>query len=412
MKILQKISILIILILLSLANITFAKSQIEITSNKSIVKKDEEVDFSININDANVAALTLEIYWDTSKLEYVKGPENSNNLGNRAIYTWVSSTGENEEVINIDGFKFKAKEDGTAIIAVTGEFFNANMERVDVGSGSFEIKIGEEEQSIDETQQINIQNENAGDDNTDLAILRLNAEGINPEFNKDIKEYYFVTDKQIDKLDIQAVPVNSDAKVSIQGNENLKNGENTITINVESKDKTKNSAYKIYLTKTNNLDLANASLETLAIRQADLNPLFDSNITKYNLEIANNIDKIDILAIPQRENAKVNIIGNGEMKVGDNKIEIDVTAQNGTTHKKYEITVHRRNNEEETKSKEEKEVQAERLSAIMQEENTKINNNEVERKNKNTILIASVIIALIIASAIGVRIWIIRIKKK
>ena len=44
-------------------------------------------------------------------------------------------------------------------------------------------------------------------------MLRLNHEGISPEFKKDQKEYYFVTDNKIDNLEITAIPENPDATV-------------------------------------------------------------------------------------------------------------------------------------------------------------------------------------------------------
>lgn len=395
-----KITLISILAILILHNVSLAESIMQIISDKVEIEAEEEVQVSINIKDTEVAVLTLELYWDNSKLEYISGPENSNNLGNRALYTWVSENAKDLNELSIENFTFKGITDGIANITAVGEFYNSNGEKIEIKNSNLEINIGKQNQVI---ENIDKQIENISDDNADLAILRLNHEGISPDFNKDIKEYYFVTDSTIQNLEITAIPQNSKANVTITGNNNLKNGENIINIKVDSKDNTKSSVYKIYLTKTQNLDLANANLETLAVRQATLSPEFDSNITNYNLEISNDTEKIDILAIPQKENAKVEIVGNGKMQVGENIIDINVLAENGTTHKRYKILVHRRNEQEEIANQEETENQAKRLSAILEEEKNNNNNISTKQNGKQVIIVAIIIIIIALFTTIIIK---------
>lgn len=396
MKKLKTIYIFIILVILLLINrnITFAADEMRIIPDKNTIEAGEEVGINIEIGNKEVQAFALEIYWDRAVLEYISGPENSNNLGNRIIYTWINESGKDHDTINIEKFNFKALQDGTANITITGEFYNLNGDEIKVNDTNVEVKVGKEEANK-ESEEAVINNTNVSDDNTNLSILRLDQEGISPDFNKDIKEYYFVTDKAINNINITAIPENSGATVTIAGNKNLKIGENTIDIKVESKDKSKTSIYKIYVTKTNNIELANANLETLAIRQGVLEPEFDSNMTKYKVEIANSIDKIDILAVPQKEKATVKIIGNGEMKEGDNQVQIIVLAENGTTNKKYDVIVHRRNQEEEQKYEEEREYQAERLSTILEEEKQNVQKNNEEVQNKSNILFIAILISIL-----------------
>lgn len=394
MKKLKTIYIFIILVILLLINrnITFAADEMKIIPDKNTIEAGEEVGINIEIGNKEVQAFTLEIYWDRAVLEYISGPENSNSLGNRIIYTWINESGKDHDTINIEKFNFKALQDGTANITITGEFYNLNGDEIKIDDTNVEVKVGKEEKNDEEAV---IDNTNVSDDNTNLSILRLDQEGISPDFNKDIKEYYFVTDKSINSINITAIPENSGATVTIAGNKNLKIGENTIDIKVESKDKSKTSVYKIYVTKTKNIELANANLETLAIRQGVLEPEFDSNMTKYKVEIGNNIDKIDILAVPQKENATVKIIGNGEMKEGDNQVQVVVLAENGTTNKKYDVIVHRRDQEEEKKYAEERKYQAERLSTILEEEKQNVQKNNEEVQNKSNILFIAILISIL-----------------
>lgn len=398
MKKIKKIYILILLFLMFIlkTNISSAEAALVISSDKTKVEAGEEINVSIELKSVRVASFTLEIYWDTTRLEYISGPQNSNNLSNRVLYSWVSDNGENKDNILTDGFKFKAIQDGTANIVATGEFYNSNGELLDINDNNLEIKIGN---FNEQTALLNETQENVSSDNTNLSVLRLNHEGISPDFNKDIKEYYFIANTSIDNLEVTAIPENSKSTVTVIGNNNLKLGENTIDIKVESEDKTKTSIYKIYVTRTDNIDLANANLETLAIREGTLTPEFSNNITEYQVEIPNSIENINILAIPQRENATVKILGNDKINVGDNKIQVIVTAENGATIKKYYINVHRRSEEEETEHHIEEELQAKKLSSFMQEDNIdeKIeNNNQVEETELNNINIVLIIIVAII----------------
>lgn len=411
MKKIKKIYILILLFLMFIlktnissaeAIISSAEAMLVISSDKTKVEAGEEINVSIELKSVKVASFTLEIYWDTTRLEYINGPQNSNNLSNRILYSWISDNGENKDNILIDGFKFKAIQDGTANIVATGEFYNSNGELLDINDNNLEIKIGnfnEQAALLNEIQ------ENVSSDNTNLSVLRLNHEGISPDFNKDIREYYFIANTSIDNLEVTAIPENSKSTVTVTGNYNLILGENTIDIKVESEYKTKTSIYKIYVTRTDNIDAANANLETLAIREGTLTPEFSNNMTQYQVEIPNGIENINILAIPQIENATVKILGNDKINVGDNKIQVIVTAENGTTIKKYYINVHRRSETEEKEYHIEEELQAKKLSSIMQEDNVeeKIENNnqfeETELNNTNILLIIIVAIILIVIVA-------------
>ena len=391
--------ILITLLCISI-NKSFAQSQIQVISEKKTIQKEEEIEVKVKISDTEIATGTLEIYWDLGKLEYIKGPENSNKLDNRILYTWVNSNARNVQEINIENFVFKGLQNGTANIVVTGEFYNANGEEIVIENSNLEIEIADKVQTTKETNE----QQNISDSDSGLAVLRLNHEGISPEFNSNIKEYYFIAHEGISDLEVTAIPNNSNANVTVSGNNNLQFGKNTINIKVESKDKTNTSEYKIYVTRTKNIELANANLETLAIRQATLTPEFNNDITKYNIEISNNVNKIDILAIPERENATVEIIGNTEMKIGDNKIQIIVHAEDKITSKKYEINVHRRSEEEQIKKEGEDKIQAERLATILEEkqEEENENNNETQQTKGNLIyfIIAIIAVGIVITAVI------------
>lgn len=375
--------VLFFVLILMIINVpmSFAKSEIILKSDKENIQVDEDVEIKINIANVDIASFTLELYFNEAKLEYVSGPENSNYSNGRILYTWVSETGENKSNINVGTFLFRGIEDGASNMVVAGEFYNSKGKQIQLENGIKQIQIGENNGQNQSEQAIVSDLE----DNTNLSILRINEEGISPNFNPDIKEYYLVANKEIDKLEVTAIPENPNAVVTITGNDNFIIGKNTIDIKVESANKTKTAIYKIYVTRAENVEMANANLETLAIRQATLNPELDNNVTYYKAEIANDVSKIDILAIPQKENAIVKIAQNDEMQIGLNKIEITVTAEDGITDKKYVLEVYRRNEEEEIKAQEEQKLEAERLSAILEENQNNNGQNEIEENNNQNV---------------------------
>ncbi len=95
------------------------------------------------------------------------------------------------------------------------------------------------------------------------------------------------------------------------------------------------------LVKHGNIELANANLENLAIENATLIPEFDPNITDYSVDVYGEIDKLNILAVPQKENAQVSIEGNENLQYGENQIKVIVTAEDGVSSKAYNIMVYK-----------------------------------------------------------------------
>lgn len=371
----------------------------------------------------SVAALETRMYFDNEKLEFVSGPENINVINDKILYIWYDDTGgktpKNNE--NIAKFKFKTKKEGIANIYLYGEFYNENSKKNDIELQGVNINIKEttnKDEIKQEENQIENQNKNVNDkvsiNNSKLQILRLNHEGINPDFNENVKEYYIVIDNTINNLQVTAVPQNLEAVVNIKGNTNLKEGINVINIDVIAQDKIQKNNYKIYATKTKNIEEANANLENLAIEKSTLYPNFEYNVTNYNIEVSNITENLNVLAVPQNSNASIKIEGKDNLNVGNNIVTITVTAPNKITFKKYIVNVKRRNEEEEKINKEKEKEDAIKLSAILNEkneDNSSNNNIEVVSKNKNRVLKIIVLIGILILLVISYKKYYRKIRK-
>ena len=187
-------------------------------------------------------------------------------------------------------------------------------------------------------------------DNSNLSALQI-AEGvITPEFNKKVKEYSINVPNEITKLSIVATPEHSKATVKITGNEELQVGENNVEIVVTAEDGSTDT-YKIIVTRA----LPELNLQTLSICYIDennqkveikLEPQFVFNTYEYkSLEkLSYTVKELQVDVTANRENAKVEIIGNKEIKAGKNEITIKVTLPNEEgleEQKTYKITIER-----------------------------------------------------------------------
>lgn len=187
--------------------------------------------------------------------------------------------------------------------------------------------------------------------NSNLESLQI-AEGVfSPEFAKNVYEYAITVPNEITKLNISASQEHSRATVKVVGNNELQVGDNTVEIIVTAEDGS-TSTYKIYATRA----LPELSLATLGISYINennekvnivLEPQFVGNIYEYkiNERLSHTIKKLQIEATANRENAKIELSGNEDLKAGKNEITIKVTLPNedGLEEKKiYTIVLERK----------------------------------------------------------------------
>lgn len=390
MLILNKKRIFLFLLFLSLCLIcnlphsSFATSTgvVLLSANQNNIEKGEEIEIAIHLENNKTAAFHSYLYFDDSKVEYVSGPENTNVVENRVIFVWYDETGgKGAKEGELAKFKFKAKEDGLANFIVQGEFYSAVGQLIQTDFKETQIRIGKEETKL-EKEAKEEQGTNNQSNNATLQVLRIDKEGLVPNFEKDIYEYYLTIPNEISQLEVLAIPENPMAEIAVTGNTNLKQGPNEIKIQVLSEDKTQNNTYTIYVTKTADAQAANTNLETLAIENQLLNPPFDTNITHYTIEVPNEMTNLNILAIPENEKATVQIKGKSDLKEGNNKILVTVTATDKITKRVYEIEAYRRNQEEEKKYQEEQKANQEKLEEIYQTQKLSTEfTNEEENQN-------------------------------
>lgn len=397
-------------------------SQIIISSSKNSVASNEVFTILLSANNTNIAAYTLWIYYESEKVECISQIDNINIQNNKIIYTWYSNDGENKSLDDMLELEFVAKQEGIATFSVTGEFYSETGKQLKLQGNSLDVVIGDvtlmaENNSMIETQEENSSQKDTQEDadllaevqnddsSLNLGIMRTNQEGITPNFNAEILEYYLVVDETVNNLDITAIPVSKKAEIVIVGNKNLKSGINKVKITVSLNGNSK--TYTINVTKTDNPNKANANLETLAIQNYTLEPEFQNSITNYYAEVANTETLVNILAIAEDSSANVKIEGNNDLKYGSNNVVVTVTARDGITDKKYNIEIYKRNDEEENVYKEEIKENNEEVNMLLEEKSIEITeskenqaeDNEVNGKSK-VIVIVVIIVAIIVIGVV------------
>lgn len=101
-------------------------------------------------------------------------------------------------------------------------------------------------------------------------------------------------------------------------------------------------------TKSNNANdkkdsskATSTNLKSLNVTPTGLSPAFSTGTTEYTMTVGSNIDKIEVNAVAEDNNASVIVEGNKNITIGNNKITITVTA--GENTKIYHINVTKEN---------------------------------------------------------------------
>ena len=392
-------------------------AEVYLEAATSLAQKGQEVEIVAQIKNAKTAAFTMYLVFDPTKVEYISGPETVNVQEKQVIFVWHDEKGgSGAKEGEIARFRFHVKEEGIASFALQGEFYNASGEKIETQLTGTTLRIGEEEQNVLERTET-VAGTSTEMANTKLQTLRMDTEGMIPEFDANVTQYYLTVGEDVNEIEVLAMPQNPKAKIDITGNSHFKEGVNQIQIEVTAEDGKTKSKYMIDVTKTKDTASANTNLETLAIEGALLEPAFDNTVLQYKTEISKGTNFLNMLAIPEDERASVSIEGKENLQEGDNLIKVTVLAQNKITKKVIEITVHKRNEEEEETYQKELQEEQKQLQEAYEIEKTSIEaeerekeqvRKEEEKKTQHTILFW--IIGIVIIMGIIVGIWYIRRK--
>jgi len=184
----------------------------------------------------------------------------------------------------------------------------------------------EEDKKTEETTKSN---------NANLKSLEIANFEFTPSFNADVTQYTLEVTNNINELEIKAEAEDSKATVTINGEKDLKNGENSVTIKVNAEDGT----VKIYEIKVTKTEAATLGLKSLKIAGTNIETNFKEDVFNYEVEINEDLNKLDIEAVASEEGATIEILGNENLQEGENVITIIVTSKDGENKATYQVKV-------------------------------------------------------------------------
>lgn len=159
-------------------------------------------------------------------------------------------------------------------------------------------------------------------------------------FDKEKYNYVYHVESNVNTIQIIGVREDTTAKITGNGIYQLTNEDLTVKLTVVAQDGT-TKVYTVVVTKKKE---NNANLESLTINNGELVPEFNKDTLEYTVELENYIDTINVTGKAESDKATVTGNGNYNLIEGKNKIQIMVTAEDGTI-KTYLVTVTRKENE-------------------------------------------------------------------
>ena len=284
---------------------------------------------NIVVSDANADPVTVNNS-ATDTVRIISGVNTLSSLtASGATFTFSPDTTTYNLTINSDKTTINATAtDSKATITGTGE------KNLNIGSNKFEIVVTSE-LGTKKTYTLNItRNDTRSSDNT-LSKLELDSGTIN--FNSNTTTYNVEVD--VASINVTAVANHNKATVTGAGKKDLNYGNNKIEIVVTAENGSKKT-YTLNITRKDTRSTDN-TLSKIEIDAGTIN--FKSDVFTYNIDVLENVTSINVTAVANHNKATVTGAGKHDLKYGNNKIEIVVTAENGSK-KTYTLNVNRKDN--------------------------------------------------------------------
>ncbi len=191
--------------------------------------------------------------------------------------------------------------------------------------------------------------------------------GIRPNdfsgFTPGTTTYNVTVPEDVESVEVYATAQDSGATVSGTGNKALEYGENALSVVVTAEDGT-TKTYTINVTREGEgetdegEDVETASgLSNITIGNLELSPSFKTNVYEYTVKYIGEDTSLDIQTVATDPSYTVEILGNEDLKEGENTITILVADSEGSNVATYQITVNKSLVDEEALAREEQEKQ-------------------------------------------------------
>lgn len=210
--------------------------------------------------------------------------------------------------------------------------------------------------------------DSTGADLSNLGIKPNDFSGFLPN-----KTTYDVTvPENVQSIEVYATAKNASAKVSGTGTQKLAIGENKIDVVVSASDgTTKTYTINVKREGENKEEVSQTTekvaegLSELKVEDLELTPKFTTNVFEYSTKYIGEKTTLDIKAIVTDSNYTAEIVGNEDIKEGENVVTILVSDKNGKNVATYQININKSKIDEEAIAKQEERNQQEQKKLLL-----------------------------------------------
>lgn len=237
---------LMVMLLPAGSMVSFAGSG-KLSFSDPTVSVGDQVSVTMKItSDGALGSSDVMLQYDADALEFVSGTNANGGAG--SVRVTGSAEAADQKVFSFT-LKFNALKAGTSSITVTSqEVYDADSKAVTLDHvGSASVKINAAASSSKDAS---------------LSSLEISPGTLKPAFSADVTEYTAAVSSDVTSVTVSAPAKDGAAKVAISGNDDLQDGENTITCTVTAEDGETTKMYTIVVTKSD--DAASSDEETTA----------------------------------------------------------------------------------------------------------------------------------------------------
>ena len=334
-------------------------------------------------NNVNAAYVTISLDKTTaSPGETITGTISSDCVG-RVNLTSTNGTISTDRVWienSPQSFTVTVGSEGTTAVSAVPENGIMSSGGQDVGVSGASALISVVSQNNANTPSTNVPSEpttNVNEETPTTTTLSNNANlsnlGITPNdftgFRPNTTTYDVTVPEDVESVEVYATLADSAASISGTGIKSLAIGLNTFNVVVTAENRTTTKTYTLNITRegtteeteepeenTENVEEKNG-LSNIQIGDLELNPSFSTDVYEYTVKYIGEETSLDIQAVATDSTYTVEIVGNEDLKEGNNTVTILVSDEEGNNVATYQVTINKSLVDEEALAREEEERQ-------------------------------------------------------
>jgi len=253
----QKTIKLLILTVFSIISLSFsvfaADGLIYFTDPEVEAGSNVEVEMTVQCDTDKVGDVNVLLKYPSEDLVFIDGTSASGGAGTIRVHGRGTNTENGKYVFALN---FATKNQGEYSVTIDSEEVYT-----ETGSPITITHKGSSKVTVTASTTIN--------KDVMLSSLEISPGTLVPNFDPAIANYSITVGLSVDRLTINANAADSGSKVSVENNENLKEGENDVVIYVRSADDTKQSEYHISVLKTEGGE-ENVASESESVTDTDI----------------------------------------------------------------------------------------------------------------------------------------------